>query len=93
MQLLVEPPVALVDETPRIVVAGATPASRLRLTAAFVDDRGQLYRSVALLDADASGTMDLAQAWSVGGTYEGIDPRGPFWSAAPQCLALPLSIR
>jgi dienelactone hydrolase len=83
MHLFIDPHFALADETPKVVVEGAAPASRLRLTASFVDDRGQRYASEALLDADPGGHMDVAQAWSVGGTYEGIDPRGPFWSAAP----------
>jgi dienelactone hydrolase len=86
MRLLIDPPVALADETPRISVMGAAPASRLRLTASFVDDRGQRYASQALLDAGPGGHLDVARAWSVGGTYEGIDARGPFWSAAP-CAA------
>lgn len=46
------------------------------------DKRG-LYRAEARFKADAGGSVDLAKAKPVSGSYRNADVRGLFWSQAP----------
>lgn len=43
----------------------------------------RLFRSEIRLRADADGRIDLDRMAPLSGSYEGIDPRGLFWSMAP----------
>lgn len=43
----------------------------------------RLFRSEIRLRADANGCIDLGRSQPLSGSYEGIDPRGVFWSMSP----------
>lgn len=81
------PAEALIDETPAIVVSGAAPGARLRVTAELTDDGGTRWLGSGEYFANLAGTIDLSKAASLAGTYCGVDGRGLFWSMLPVELA------
>jgi len=89
--LHVEPGPSVLDGEPlHVHITGAVPGSRVTLTAErwFVGmstqrNRPQLMRSEAVFIADPSGRVDLRTSAPLHGSYQGIDPRGPFWSMLP----------
>lgn len=73
------PDTALVDEEVLLVASGLRPQEEvtLRFAATVV---GQRYTSHATFLADNRGTVNLASAAPIRGTYAGTDPMGFFWS-------------
>ena len=63
-----EPADVLADETAAVRVTGAAPAAAVSLSAETIDAFGHRWRSTATADADARGTLDLA------------DPNALIWS-------------
>lgn len=90
-QLHVEPGPSVLDgEQLHLHVTGAAPGSRVTLTAdrwyvalSTSRRRPQLMRSEAVFMADPSGRVDLRTSAPLQGSYQGIDPRGLFWSMLP----------
>src|SRR5687767_10020578 len=78
VEVMVDPPEALLDEAVCIQVTGLEPHDRVRVTA-----RTEAFRAQSWGDfiADASGVVDVARSAPVAGTYSGCDPLGLFWSA------------
>jgi adhesin HecA-like repeat protein len=78
--IIVDRPVALVDEPVQLKVLGLTAGSAVTVTAQTVDlPVGQL-RARATYRADAHGSVDLARTAPTSGTYDGADGMGLFWS-------------
>jgi len=77
----------LADQTPTIVVAGAQPAQRLRLSVQVTDRNGLIWKSVAEYRADAGGVVDVSQASAADGDYQGVDKFAPFYALSPVPLA------
>ncbi|WP_246106944.1 acyl-CoA thioesterase/BAAT N-terminal domain-containing protein [Pseudonocardia kunmingensis] len=93
-QIIAGPDGASIAEPVRIVVDGLAPGDPVRVWARANDRMGQWWESSAELTADGTGSVDLTSAESTGGTYQGVDPAGLFWSmrlpddrAAPVPLA------
>lgn len=89
--LHVEPGPSVLDGEPvHIHMTGAVPGSLVTLTAerwfaglSTQRKRPQLMRSEAVFMTDPSGRVDLRTATPLRGSYQGIDPRGLFWSMMP----------
>ena len=77
----VEGPV-LVDDPATFRVEGCTPGGTVEVEATF-ELQGTSFRSEARFVARDDGVVDPSVSPSVGGSYEGVDPFGLSWSAAP----------
>ena len=83
MILKVSPQDGLFDEPIHIVVAGLAAQQQVAISAAMQDDSEAPWTSRALLVADATGVIDLANSPAISGSYTGLDPLGLLWSMAP----------
>ncbi|MGE0180492.1 MAG: acyl-CoA thioesterase/BAAT N-terminal domain-containing protein, partial [Sphingomonas sp.] len=59
------------------------PRQLVTLRAELVDRRRIVWRSEAVMRADARGRIDVARSAALSGTYRGIDRYGLFWSMEP----------
>jgi dienelactone hydrolase len=77
----------LEGEPVRILADGLQPDEEVGLEAsrwyAASSATPRAFRSRIQLRADASGRIDLDRMAPLSGSYEGIDPRGLFWSMTP----------
>ena len=76
----------LMDEQVFIKVSGLQPSSKLTIIATssvMVAIGEALFYSFAHYFANDNGDVDLRNALSVGGSYDGIEPMGLFWSMVP----------
>jgi dienelactone hydrolase len=96
VHLEVEPADGLIDEESRIRVTGLTTGTQVRLTVSVTDAAGHRWASVNRFLADGAGTVDVGRDAPRAGTYEGVDPTGPWWSmefrsedAAPVAFVAP----
>jgi dienelactone hydrolase len=69
----------LIDNPAGIVITGCEPMTAV-VVHAHIDEGGSGYESTGTFHADATGTIDTATSPSHGGTYEGIDAFGLWWS-------------
>lgn len=69
--------VSFADETVAIRVEDVE--GEVALRASLLDDKGQVFRARATFLAEG-GVVDLKTCPALGGSYEGIDPMGLFWS-------------
>lgn len=60
-------------------LVGLEPKTRVTVTAER-SYNGRLYRSVATYESGSDGTLELAEAQPITAPWEGVDPRGHFWS-------------
>ncbi len=82
LHLTATPNPAFVDQPIHLLLAGALPNERVRLTAWLIDDAGRRWESRAEFTADATGTIDPARDAPLPGNtrYRAVDPMGLFWS-------------
>lgn len=86
--LRIEPGANVLDGEPvRILVAGLDAREEVTLQAerhyaplSTSHASPRLFRSRVRLRADDEGRIDLGRDAPLSGSYEGVDPRGPFWS-------------
>ncbi len=94
-RLVVTPSPALIDEPVTIRLTDGLPGQAVTIHARMRDAfGGRLWESHAAFEADPSGVIDLSTRAPLHGTYQGVDPRGLFWSMAlttPDEPALPWS--
>jgi Acyl-CoA thioester hydrolase/BAAT N-terminal region len=77
-------PAAAPYDTPvHITVSGLPPGKLVTLQARARDDEGRLWQSAAQFRADSAGTLNLATAVPVSGSYHVADPAGLLWSLEP----------
>jgi dienelactone hydrolase len=79
----VDPPVARVDEPFRLTVSGLPPGKPVTIRAATRDGELREWVSNATFVAGDDGTVDVAAAAPLSGTYSGVDPAGLLWSMLP----------
>lgn len=72
----------LVDEPTSFRIVGCTPGGDVFVDASF-ELQGATYRSSATYVADEQGVVDPSSTPSTGGSYDGVDPFGLYWSADP----------
>ncbi|CAM9279698.1 unnamed protein product, partial [Lampetra planeri] len=83
VKLSVQPSRALVDEEIVILVQNAPPSSQLTIHALHLCDDGHKWEAFAHYDADITGTVNVSEDASLGGTYSGVEPMGLLWSLRP----------
>ncbi|MFS0613321.1 acyl-CoA thioesterase/BAAT N-terminal domain-containing protein [Lederbergia ruris] len=81
MRIIVEPIQSLIDEPVRIKVLGLQAGQFVIIQARRTSqNKGIHFSSRGEYIANENGEVDLALHPSIGGTYQGIDPMGLFWS-------------
>jgi dienelactone hydrolase len=66
-----------------VTVDGLPAGDPVRVWARTYDRLGQVWESSGEFVTDGVGRVDLSTATSTGGTYQGVDPHGLFWSMRP----------
>jgi dienelactone hydrolase len=82
-QLSVTPLTGPVDAPLHVVMRNILPGTRVRVSASRPDARGRNWTAVGEYLADATGTIDVDVAPSLGGTYTGVSPHGLWCSVLP----------
>ncbi|XP_058502354.1 acyl-coenzyme A thioesterase 5-like isoform X1 [Solea solea] len=83
VKLSVQPSRGLMDEKFIILVQNVPPCCALTVRAFNQCDKGNKWEAYGHYTADATGTMNVAEDFSLGGTYSGIEPMGLLWSLRP----------
>ncbi|KAM9376637.1 peroxisomal succinyl-coenzyme A thioesterase-like isoform 1-T1 [Pholidichthys leucotaenia] len=83
VKLSVEPSRGLVDEKILVLVQNGFPGSQLTIHALHQCEDGHHWEAFAHYNADATGTVNVSQDRSSGGTYSGVEPMGLLWSLRP----------
>jgi dienelactone hydrolase len=71
------------DTELQVRVLDLAPASQVTVRAESVDHIGQKWRAHATFTADTAGTVDLARAKRLSGSYPNADAMGLIWSMEP----------
>ncbi|HTX62349.1 MAG TPA: acyl-CoA thioesterase/bile acid-CoA:amino acid N-acyltransferase family protein [Acidimicrobiales bacterium] len=77
----------LLDGRLALTVSSAKAGDPVTVRARMVTPSGNIWRSEAVYRAGDDGTVDLASAEPLAGSYLGVDPNGLLWSMAPDDLA------
>jgi hypothetical protein len=82
LHLTATPNPAFIDQPIHLLLTGALPNERVRLTAWLIDDAGRRWESRAEFTADATGSIDPSRDAPLpsGSPYRAVDPMGLFWS-------------
>jgi dienelactone hydrolase len=72
----VTPESSLFDQPVHIVVSGLDPGRAVTVGLRSTDALGHVWASQAVLRSNGSGTIDLASAKAVSGSYQGVNPMG-----------------
>ena len=77
----VTPETSRIDAPIQITAAGLVPRERVTIRTRVVDGALREWESVAIVDADGAGAVDLSRmAPCEGSTYLGVDGQGLLWS-------------
>ena len=79
----VDPPTTRVDEPFSLTVSGLPPGEPVTIRAMTRDGELREWASHAIFLAGDDGTVDVATAAPLSGTYSGVDPAGLLWSMLP----------
>jgi hypothetical protein len=82
-RLTVVPRAALVDRARSITISGLDPGEHVTLDAR-TSIAGAVWGSSTEYAADRHGTVDVATAQPISGSYHGASAMGPFWSESDQ---------
>lgn len=80
VKLSVQPSRGLVDEKFTILVQNTPPGFQLTLHALHHSDDGHDWEAFAHYTADNTGTVNVSEDPSLGGTYSGVEQMGLMWS-------------
>ncbi|XP_067446954.1 peroxisomal succinyl-coenzyme A thioesterase-like [Thunnus thynnus] len=83
VKLSVQPARGLVDEKFTVLVQNAPPGSQLTVHALHQCEDGYTWEAFAHYIANATGTVNVSEDLSLGGTYSGVEPMGLLWSLRP----------
>ncbi|XP_042266761.1 peroxisomal succinyl-coenzyme A thioesterase-like [Thunnus maccoyii] len=83
VKLTVQPSRGLVDEKFTVLVQNAPPGSQLTVHALHQCEDGYTWEAFAHYIANATGTVNVSEDLSLGGTYSGVEPMGLLWSLRP----------
>ncbi|KAM8892687.1 peroxisomal succinyl-coenzyme A thioesterase-like isoform 1-T2 [Spinachia spinachia] len=83
VKLSVHPSRGLVDEKFLILVQNVLPGFQLTVYAFYRCEDGHRWEAFAHYTANASGTVNVSEDHSLGGTYSGVEPMGLMWSQRP----------
>jgi pimeloyl-ACP methyl ester carboxylesterase len=82
--MTVDAAVTLADDRVGIRVTGLAAGSAVTIRSETTDRNNITWRGTAVVHADRTGVADLEAAPSTGGSYQGVDGMGLFWSMAPE---------
>jgi dienelactone hydrolase len=80
----ISPATSLYDAPVHMIVRGLAPDSTVTLALSATDGQGTVWRSSAVYRSSAAGTVDVATAAAVAGSYAGVDPMGLIDTMQPQ---------
>ncbi|XP_053175579.1 peroxisomal succinyl-coenzyme A thioesterase-like [Scomber japonicus] len=83
VKLSVEPSRGLVDEKFTVLVQNVSPGSQLTVHALHQCEDQYTWEAFAHYISNASGTVNVSEDVSLGGTYSGVEPMGLLWSLRP----------
>ncbi|KAF3843890.1 hypothetical protein F7725_015938 [Dissostichus mawsoni] len=83
VKLSVQPSRGLVDEKFIVLVQNLLPEFQLTVHALHQCEDGHSWEAFAHYTADTTGTVNVSQDPSLGGTYSGVEPMGLLWSLRP----------
>ncbi|XP_059191444.1 peroxisomal succinyl-coenzyme A thioesterase-like [Centropristis striata] len=83
VKLSVQPSRGLVDEKFIILVQKVFPGFQLTIQALHTCEDGHSWEAFAHYTANATGTVNVSEDPSLGGTYSGVEPMGLLWSLRP----------
>ncbi|KAK5927448.1 hypothetical protein CgunFtcFv8_012605 [Champsocephalus gunnari] len=83
VKLSVQPSRGLVDEKFTVLVQNLLPGFQLTIHALHQCEDGHSWEAFAHYNADATGTVNVSQDPSLGGTYSGVEPMGLLWNLRP----------
>ncbi|XP_074489667.1 peroxisomal succinyl-coenzyme A thioesterase-like isoform X2 [Sebastes fasciatus] len=83
VKLSVEPSRGLMDEKFIVLVQNVFPGSQLTIYALYQCDDGHSWEAFAHYTANTTGTVNVSEDLSLGGTYSGVEPMGLMWSLRP----------
>ncbi|BEL04931.1 acyl-CoA thioesterase/bile acid-CoA:amino acid N-acyltransferase family protein [Actinoplanes sichuanensis] len=82
--MTVDAAVVLADERVGVRVTGLVAGSTVTIRSETVDRNNVTWRGTAVVQTDRAGVADLDVAPSTGGSYQGVDGMGLFWSMVPE---------
>ncbi|XP_026222374.1 peroxisomal succinyl-coenzyme A thioesterase-like [Anabas testudineus] len=83
VKLSVHPSRGLMDEKFVVLVQKVPPGSQLTVRALHQCEDGHCWDAFGHYTADTSGTVNVAEDPSLGGTYSGVEQMGLLWSLRP----------
>ncbi|XP_051239453.1 peroxisomal succinyl-coenzyme A thioesterase-like [Dicentrarchus labrax] len=83
VKLSVQPSRGLMDEKFIILVQNAPPGFQLTVHALHKCEDGHSWEAFGHYTANATGTVNVSEDPSLGGTYSGVEPMGLLWSLRP----------
>ncbi|KAJ0069785.1 hypothetical protein NL108_014343 [Boleophthalmus pectinirostris] len=83
VRLSVHPSRALVDEKFKVLVQNAPPGTELTVRSHLLSEDKHNWEAFGHYMCDSTGTLNLCEDPSLGGTYEGVEPMGLLWSLRP----------
>ncbi|XP_067349414.1 peroxisomal succinyl-coenzyme A thioesterase-like isoform X1 [Channa argus] len=83
VKLSVHPSRGLVDEKFIVMVQKVPPGFQLTVHALYKCEDGHNWEAFGHYTADATGTVNVAEDPSLGGTYSGVEQMGLLWSLRP----------
>jgi dienelactone hydrolase len=89
VRLAAGPAVAALVDPVHVSVSGLPPAGLITVQARALDRQGQPWVSAAVFRASTAGTLNLATAVPVSGSYHTADAAGLLWSLHPASGATP----
>ena len=82
--IVVDRPVALIDQPLRIEIRGVPTGAMVTVRAESQDEAGVDWTAAAQFDGTARGVIDLTHEAPRSGSYAGTDAMGLFWSLRPR---------
>ncbi|XP_056273695.1 peroxisomal succinyl-coenzyme A thioesterase-like isoform X2 [Pseudoliparis swirei] len=82
-KLSVQPSRGLMDEKFTVLVQNVLPGFQLTVGAFHKCEGGYGWEAFAHYTANATGTVNVSEDPSLGGTYSGVEPMGLMWSLRP----------
>ncbi|XP_050929066.1 peroxisomal succinyl-coenzyme A thioesterase isoform X4 [Lates calcarifer] len=83
VKLSVQPSRGLMDEKFIVLVQNVWPGFQLTVHALHQCEDGHSWEAFGHYTADATGTVNVSEDPSLGGTYSGVEPMGLLWSLRP----------
>ncbi|XP_040894681.1 peroxisomal succinyl-coenzyme A thioesterase-like [Toxotes jaculatrix] len=83
VKLSVQPSRGLMDEKFTVLVQNVSPGFQLTVHALHQCEDGHSWEAFGHYTADATGTVNVSEDPSLGGTYSGVEPMGLLWSLRP----------